>query len=301
MQEHADSFDILIAVCDADREIAIDAVLSFADGVDPLKLTLTIVDDGSAERVGDNLAESVRGSFSKVTVVRIDPPRGFRGGTERVFRGWKSIVENNTGEFVMKIDPDTLCIRSGFLNHIQPQAHAGLALGAVKAMRRKDAVAFLLDMFPVGLRRQVREGWIEKDMRPTRIGNVWWWSMGLTALRRGWSFDYAPGGCVIFPRKVVEHTVGHYLSRANFSRHGLITSEEDVLTSVATYASGTSFSGLYIDEQTAVELSVNINTTLEQALNDGLWVVHPIKRADAPIRQAWRSSFVPEVRSADSF
>jgi hypothetical protein len=280
-------FDLLISVCDKDSEIASEAIASIVDGVDVDRLTLTIVDDASVGRAGESIAAHLGGMFSKIDIIRMAESRGFRGTSERFFTGWKHIHDCMSGDYMIKLDPDALCVRAGFLDQIAAMNPAYPA-GHMRSMRRKDAVAWILDLAPIGLKRRSRGAWIEKDFRLGRWRSVWWRKMGITALFRGWRFYFPNGGCMVIPRDVVSRVASQFLDHADFSRFGLMTSEDDVLAAVAAHAVGESFQNLRISDCNAMSLWIHSSLSFSQALEMGLWVVHPIKKMDDPFRTAWR-------------
>ena len=263
-----------------DREIALEMLESVLRSCSGAVINVFLTDDGSQSRVGDYVVDWCKRAGVRAICLRNSRNRGFRGAVERTIRLMKAIAnEPSAYDIILRIDTDALVIRDGLGEWLRVSCTDGHGLyGVTQRMRLQDRIAFLLDLLPIGPKRQIRNGLIRHYFGSLRFSPVWWWRIGTLGFRRGFSFTFVQGSCYLLggdvPRELM--SLG-YLDDFSEKRYGLVTSEEDVIVTVMCHAAGLPFYDLERLDPTWREVNRIGEGVLDCPLDRVPYVVHPLK------------------------
>jgi hypothetical protein len=144
-------------------------------------------------------------------------------------------------------------------------------------MRWRDRVLFLADFLPMGFKRELVDGVIQRQWQLNRTTPVWWADLGMKALLNGFQFNFIPGCFWYLGGKTLQKLkeVG-YLSREQ-SKYGFVFNDDTLLTT-AVFAINhpvvdlTTLSGHWKGSMSMAE-----DTPLEAVKQIHPYVVHPLK------------------------
>jgi Glycosyl transferase family 2 len=271
---------IMTFTYEVDREITFDLLDSLVRSFGDAKLDVFLTDDASPSHVGEQVKTWASTRDIGVVCLRDEQNQGFRGAVDRTVRLLRAIaIHPETYDFVLRIDTDALVIREGIGRALQAACTDPLGLyGVIRYMRPKDRVGLLLDLLPAGLKRQSRNGRIEKGFGLSRLHPVWWWKIGLMALARGFDFGYVEGSCYTLggqvPRALLERG---FLDQHARTRHGLITSEEDVIVTMMCRAAGLVLHEMDRKDPTWKDVNIIGPAVLERPIDRVPYVIHALK------------------------
>lgn len=265
---------------EGDKFIGFDMLESLVQSFGSTKFDLYFTDDASPSRIDLKISDWAKQRGITAKYIRYESNLGFRGASERTLALLTLIAEQPlTYDLILRIDTDALVIKQGIDQELYRCYSDRTALyGVLKNMRLKDRFGYLLDLLPFGLKRKSVLGRLEKNLTLTRIFPVWWWKEGILAIFRGFSFKYVEGSCYFmggeFPKVLYEKGL---LEKFQRHRHGLITSEEDVIITTLCYAAG-----LPLVETDKIDARWKLVNVLGERVvempNDQLpWVVHALK------------------------
>ncbi|MEI7547535.1 MAG: glycosyltransferase family A protein [Actinomycetota bacterium] len=271
---------VMTFVHERDRDLAIDMLESLARSSPQADLDVYLVDDASPSRTGDAVAEWCVDHGYEVHCLRHDEHTGYRGAIQRTLE-LLTVVAGSTEpyDFVLRIDSDALVVRDHLIEFLQQHCTDRRGMyGVTRRMRRKDAAALLLDLLPAGLMRTEQDGVVGHDYSLRRTRPVWWWRIGLRSFAKGFRFRFADGPCVVLgsdvPRMLLQ---SGDLARHRPDRHGLITSEEDVIVSMICRANGVHHTGLETFEPSWAQMNWIGAGVLDAPTDAVPFVVHPLK------------------------
>jgi len=159
----------------------------------------------------------------------------------------------------------------------------------------RNRVLLLADLLPMGFRRRLgKDGTLERNWELARMGSVWWADIGYKAMFQGFRFRYFGGPCYILGgQTVLKLAQAGFLNRVQEDRHGFLTSEEDVLMTLAVTAVGTAITDLREIHPRWAEFQISPRTTLGKLAADQPFLVHPLKASPAgdALRERVRSAF----------
>ena len=275
---------------EGDRRLAFEMLDSLVRSFDGEPFDLFVTDDASPSYVGEQIRAWGRARNIAVTVVRHDEKRGFRGAIERTVRLLREIAEQkHRYDLVLRIDTDALVIRPGLARALLAMAKDRRALyGVQRPMRGRDRIGLLLDLLPFGLRRCMNGREILRQTKLSRLRPVWWWRIGLSALLRGFRFRYVEGSCYAFggevPRALADAGL---LQRHRADGHGLLSSEEDVMSMMMCRSLGLPFVATDAIDPTWKHVNTIGAGVLELAPEAAPYVIHALKDtpADDDLRQ----------------
>ena len=271
---------LFMTVCEGEYEMALDALISFIQSCQGADITLFVLDDASPSRVGKRLADKFH-EMTQNPVDCLDMPQslGFRGTAQRTFLGLTRIASSGEEfDMIVKIEADALVVRDDLGTFMEKTCPNGLGLyGERYTMRWRDRVLFLADFLPMGFKRELVDGVIQRQWQLSRTSPVWWSDFGMRALLNGFQFDYIPccfwflGGKTLQKLKEVG-----YLSREQ-SKYGFVFND-DLLLTTAVYA----ISHPVVDLTTLSEhwkgsMSMTEDTPLAAVKHIQPYVVHPLK------------------------
>lgn len=263
-----------------ERTIIHDLLLSIERSFGAVDFDIFLTDDASKSSVGQEVVEWGRERSVSVLLERDEESRGFRGAIERTIRMLRAVARSNIEyDAILRIDSDALVIREGLDRAILASVadKAGL-YGVLKKMRKKDAVALLLDLLPLGMKRRSVGARIERDFSVVRLHPVWWWRFGVRALTNSFRFKYVEGPCYVmggtFPLELERQGL---LSRYRPGQHGLITSEEDVMITILCSAAGLRLHALDGFDKTWRTFNSIGDGVLRAQEMDVPYVIHPLK------------------------
>ncbi len=272
---------VLLCVCDSDATLAEDVVTTLSSSASEHELRFFIMDDASKSHAGDRLAEHARRLGKKATCTRLPQSLGFRGCIQRTCEGLREVVASGEPfDLVIKHDPDALVIRTDLGAFLAEHCRADDAMWGIPfTMRRRDRVLLLADLVPFGFRRRRKGHLVDRKWEPKRLYPVWWFSAGVRALAAGGFRFTTPGGgfyAIAMPlvRKMVEKG---YLDRPNYERHGLITTEEDVMAGLLVRAVGGRVVDLGTISPRFGDLGISRTPDAKTLRANGHFVVHPLK------------------------
>jgi len=271
---------IMTFVYEDDRDIALDMLESVLRSCSGAVIDVFLTDDGSHSHVGDYVVDWCRSAGVRAICLRNSRNRGFRGAVERTIRLMKAIAEEPTAyDIILRIDTDALAIRHGLGESLRVSCTDRHGLyGVIQRMRLKDRIAFLIDLLPIGPKRQIRNGRIGHSFRSLRFSPVWWWGLGIRGLLRGFRFTFVQGSCYLLggdvPRDLMK--LG-FLDRFSERRYGLVTSEEDVMVTLMCRAAGLRFYDLDRLDPTWREVNRIGEGVLDCPFDRLPYVVHPLK------------------------
>ena len=271
---------LFMKVCEGEYDIAWDALMSLAQSCKGADITLFVLDDASPSRVGKRLTDKFHETTQNpVDCLELPQSLGFRGSAQRAFLGLDRIASSGQEfDMVVKIDSDALVVRQDLGAFLEKSCPNGLGLyGEGNTMRWRDRVLFLADFLPMGFKRELVDGVIQRQWQLNRTSPVWWADFGMKALLNGFQFNFIPGCFWYLGGKTLQKLkeVG-YLSRDQ-SKYGFVFNDDTLLT-VAVYAINhpvvdlTSLSGHWKGSMSMTE-----DTPLEAVKHIHPYVVHPLK------------------------
>lgn len=271
---------VLTFVYEGDRELAFDTFDSIVRSSPSVKFDFFFTDDASPSRVGDALVAWCHDRGFVARCVRYESRTGYRGAIERTLSLLREVAQSSEQyDLILRIDTDALVVRKGIAAALQEHCVDPTGLyGVGRRMRVRDAVAMLLDLLPVGLKRKRSDGVVERSYTLTRLRPVWWWRLGVRALFNGFRFKFPDGCCYVLGGELpsVLHRAGSLdLYREN--RYGLITSEEDVIVAMMCRASGVKVHDLAAQDPTWSHMNWMRERVLDAPADSIPYVIHPLK------------------------
>ena len=271
---------IMTFVYEDDRDIALDMLESVLRSCSGAVIDVFLTDDGSQSHVGDDVVDWCKSAGVRAICLRNSSNRGYRGAVERTIRPMKAIAEEPCAyDVILRIDTDALVIRDGLGKSLRASCTDRRGLyGVTRRMRLKDRVALLLDLLPIGPKRQIRNGRIGHSFGSLRSSPVWWWRLGTRGLLHGFRFSFVEGSCYLLggdvPCKLMN--LG-FLDSFSESRYGLVTSEEDVIVTLMCRAAGLPIYELDRLDPTWREVYSIGEAVLDCPIDRLPYVVHPLK------------------------
>ncbi|MBB5211845.1 hypothetical protein [Microbulbifer hydrolyticus] len=226
---------------EGDKSIGFELLESLVSSFKNTKFDLYFTDDASSSRLDRSVVKWAESKGISAYGVRYDHNLGFRGAVERTLRLLKLIAQQPRDyDVILRIDTDALVIKEGLdLELLQLCTDPKGLYGVLKNMRPKDRLGYLLDLLPFGFKRVANNDQIGSKFSMSRKSPVWWWREGFKALTKGFRFKYVEGSCYImggaFPKELMRLGI---LDRFDRNRHGLITSEEDVVVTTLCRSAG---------------------------------------------------------------
>jgi hypothetical protein len=278
---------ILMYVCEGEQTIALTALRSLARASAGLSYELFLVDDATPSRIGRQLAGRLPRGITVGRLIELPRSLGYRGCIERLLIGARAIAESGVPyELVVKLDGDTLVLRADLGRHLLDTCSGRAGVwGCSFPMRQRDRLLLLADLLPAGLRRRTVDGTIRRGWQLGRWRPVWWAGIGLRAFVNGFRFRTVPGSFFVWSgatlRKVASQGL---LDRHRIGRHGFITSEDDVLTTLLTLAVGDRLHDLHDHHPTWGLVRMPRTQSYEEVVAADPYVVHPLK-ADGVMRE----------------
>lgn len=273
-------FAVMTFTYEGDQGIVFDMLESLTKSFKQDRFDLFITDDASPSQVGQKVIEWGRARGIKVTCHREEQNQGFRGAVERTLRLLQLIADAPVQyDVILRIDTDALVIREGLDVALRNACDDPRALyGVIKYMRPRDRLGLLSDLLPIGLKRRSNGAKIEREYRPNRMHPVWWWSIGLNAFLRGFDFGFVEGSCYAMGGRLpAELAKRGMLKRYSRGRHGLITSEEDIVVTMMCRAAGLPFRHLDKHDKSWRDVNVLGERVLTKELHELPYVVHALK------------------------
>ncbi|GAB2516125.1 hypothetical protein [Microbulbifer agarilyticus] len=274
---------------EGDREIGFDMLNSLLRSFGNTKFDLYFTDDASPSRLDRDITSWAEQHNLVAKCIRYEENLGFRGAGERTLSLLKLIAQQPVDyDLILRIDTDALVIREGLDKELYRAFSDKDALyGVLKPMRPKDRIGYLLDLFPFGFKRKLDGHRLSKRFSFSRFSPVWWWRAGVSALIKGFKFHYVEGSCYFmggnFPKVLLK---SGFLDLFDKKKHGLITSEEDVLVTTLCRAAGSPL--IETDNIDARWRRVNIigKKAVEEPVDNLPWVMHALKATpkDAALR-----------------
>jgi len=269
-----------MTVCEGEGDIARDAISSLLGDAPPASIDAFVIDDASKSRVGKALVDHCASLGVTAELKVLPDPLGFRGCVSRLITGLAWIAEPGRPpyDFVVKLDPDALFLRPDFLRFIARHCSPRGIWGMVGPMRKRDRVLLLADLFPAGFRRKTTGTLIQRAWEPRRFRPVWWADIGRRALLNGFRFRYANGSMYALGGDTLRALAGRgYLQRRVAGRHGFITSEEDLMATLLTFAAGHGLTDLNQISPAWGEPHAGPHTDPQRLLAAGTYLLHPLK------------------------
>ena len=226
---------------EGDKEIGFELLESLVSSFKDTRFDLYFTDDASTSRLDNEIVKWAEKRGIAAQGIRYENNMGFRGAVERTLSLLKHIALQPTDyDLILRIDTDALVIKEGLDQELFNICTDPKGLyGVLKKMRTKDRFGYLLDLLPIGFKRNTNNGKIDSKFSFSRRAPVWWWREGFKALWRGFRFKYVEGSCYVmggaFPKELMR--LG-FLDNFRRERHGLITSEEDVIVTTLCRAAG---------------------------------------------------------------
>lgn len=276
---------ILMYVCEGEQAIALSALRSLARACPGLSFDLFLVDDGSPSRVAQRLARSLPPEISLGRLIELPRSLGYRGCIERLLLGARAIVDSGVPyDWILKLDADALVLRADLGRHLAAVCAGATGVwGCVFPMRHRDRLLLLADLLPAGFRRRTVDGTIRRDWELRRWRPVWWLGIGLRAFRHGFRFRMVPGSFFVWSGATLRKiAAAGLLDRHRTGRHGFVTSEDDILTTLLTLAVGDPLHDLQDRHPTWGLVRMPRTQKLEELLAADPFLVHPLK-ADGPL------------------
>jgi hypothetical protein len=279
-----------------DREIAfdlLDSVLRSCPGAD---IDLFFTDDASPSRLDGQVMAWCSKHGVKGHCLRYEENLGFRGAVERTLRLLNAIALQDVAyDAILRIDTDALVIRPGLDEAMQKLCSDRLGLyGVLQAMRPKDRMGWALDLLPVGLKRQAILGAVTGNTYSlSRWRPVWWWKIGILSILRGFRFKFVQGSCYMLGGDVPGVLLREgFLSSFNRERHGLVTSEEDVVVTMMCKAAGVTVHEIDRSDRTWRNVNYIGEAVLSGDGSETPYVIHPLKATaeDGALREKIKRS-----------
>jgi hypothetical protein len=271
---------ILMYVCEGEQAIALGALRSLARACPGLSYDLFLVDDGSQSRVAQQLARRLPPGIAVGRLLELPRSLGYRGCIERLLIGARAIVNSGVPyRLIVKLDADTLVLRADLGEHLLSACSGRVGIwGCCFPMRYRDRVLLLADILPVGFRRRTIEGTIQRDWELARWRPVWWTSIGLRAFRNGFRFWIVPGSFFVWSGDTLRKIAAQGLLDCHRAgRHGFVTSEDDLFTTLLTLAAGDPLHDLQDAHPTWGLARMPRTQSFEGVVAADPFVVHPLK------------------------
>jgi hypothetical protein len=276
---------IMTFVYEADRHIAFDLLDSVLRSCQDAEIDVFLTDDASPSNVGEKIISWCRNAGVNAICLRDEENLGFRGAIYRTVRLLKAIASQpKSYDVILRIDTDALVIRPNLGAALQQICTDRTGLyGVIQYMRPKDRLGFLLDLLPIGLKRDAQNGsHITRTYSLSRFSPVWWWRIGVQGLLRGFRFGFVQGSCYVLggdvPRKLQQQGL---LNQYNAHQFGLITSEEDVIVTLMCTAAELPIYEVDQTDPTWRQVNSIRETVLTQPLDQIPYVIHPLKSIPA--------------------
>ena len=267
-------------VCEGEYDIAWDALMSLAQSCKGADISLFVLDDASPSQVGKRLADKFyEATLNPVDCLELPRSLGFRGSGQRAFLGLERIASSGEAfDIVVKIDADALVVRDDLGDFLEKSCPNGLGLyGEGNLMRWRDRLLYMMDYLPMGFKRALVDGVIQREWQLSRNYPVWWTDFGRRALLNGFRFHYIPGCFWYLGGKTLQKLkeVG-YLSRDQ-SKYGFVFND-DLLLTTAVYAIGHPVVDLItVSQHWKGSMSMSENTLIVAVNHLDPYVVHPLK------------------------
>jgi hypothetical protein len=265
---------------EGDRAIAFDLLESLVASCKHAELDLFLTDDASPSHVGDAVKAWAAQRGIPAVCVRNERNQGFRGAIERTVQLLRTIAQHpKEYDLILRIDTDALVIREGIDLELAAACRDPMGLyGVIKYMRPRDRVGFVCDLLPVGLKRRSKDGFIERDYELRRLHPVWWWKIGVLGIAKGFNFGFVEGSCYALgggvPRALLERG---FLGAHSTGRHGLLTSEEDIIVTMMCRAAGLPIYHLDQHDRSWRDVNTLGSRVLERSVEEAPFVVHALK------------------------
>jgi hypothetical protein len=275
---------VFLGLYEGEKAIATFAAEQLLRVLDGHDVDVLIQDDGSPSHVGrlaaKRLSERTPG---RLDVVRLERPGGFHGTGERAINALSWVARSGRHyDYVLRTDADLHFCRLDLRRLFEPGLLPTRGIvGEPMTMRPRDYVLVLADILPVGFRRRrTSDGTIEHAWQFSRWHPVWWQTIGLRALRRGFRGRIIPASFLAISGRTLSswHECG-WLDPSR-TESGLIFAD-DTLLAIMTRALGdpvVDVASLLSDW--SADFSVTPATTALDVRRRGHYMVHPLKDVD---------------------
>ncbi len=273
---------VFFGVYEAEKEFARHTLGQLLDILGQHEVHVLVLDDASASRLGDSLAQSFSSkSHVHIEVLRLEKSSGFRGAMDRTLFAFRHLAKaQKQFDYVLRVDADLFFNRKDlariFASERLPE-HG--MIGTFANFRWRDYLLFLADLLPMGFRRKYAGGVIEHKWELKRWKPVWWGDLGLKALIHGFRRRFIGGSFQIISGKTLAELLKRgWLDRKPLANMGLIFGE-DIMSNVLVKAVGhplVDIADLVPDWSCDMALQPG-QMDSEQIQSKAYYLVHPLK------------------------
>lgn len=297
---------VILAVCEGELSIAVDVINTFLAIARNGRhsITVHILDDASPSDVGGQLQRLFSDPSPKFAVKsqRLASGLGFRGCVARTVELLRCVADSVPPyQFVIKIDPDTMVVRHDIVDRLADLVDAAKGHGMwgyLHLMPWKYRIPLLADLLPIGFRRKVVGTQLRREWELNRWSPVWWSDIGRAAFADGFRFRFAGGGFYVVGGESIRMMRDRgYLSRTVQGKQGLVSSEEDLVTTIMCKAVGAPVLDLN-QNGLAGQLSVSPTCAVAEMVQSGMFVLHPMRQNE--IGQQLRMKAKQAIRSVNA-
>ncbi|HYX39328.1 MAG TPA: glycosyltransferase [Oligoflexus sp.] len=273
---------VFFGVYEAEKAFAQQTLGQLLDILQNHDVHVLILDDASPSFLGQGLVQVYAGR-KRVTfeVLRNEKSSGFRGAMDRTLFAFRHLSNSSQAfDYVLRVDADLFFNRKDlagiFESHRLPKQ--GM-IGSFARFRVRDYIQVLADLVPFGFRRRQVNGIVEHKWEFKRVRAVWWWDLGLRALRYGFNREFIGGPFqIIAGSTLMELSRKGWLDRRPLENLGLVFGE-DVMSNILVKALNHPLMDLAeLVPDWACDMAINPHKGDWQSIQaNRYYLVHPLK------------------------